>query len=151
MIERQVWINGEMLPASQAKVSIADRGFQYGDAAFDAMRTYNHRPFRIEDYFDRFFASLKSLGIDPGVTRSYLRGIVEQVLEANLPLITEHEDLQIILRCTRGGDSKARAYRQTQAQAAIRFCEALFGNEYASLMSRAVENALTGERKSSRA
>jgi hypothetical protein len=36
-----------------------------------------------------------------------------------------------------------------QADAAVRFCEALFGREYASLMSRAVENALTSERKSS--
>jgi branched-chain amino acid aminotransferase len=105
--ERVVWINGEMVPASQAKVSISDRGFQYGDAAFDAMRTYNHRPFRIEDYFDRFFASLKSLRIDPGVTREELRRIVEQVLDANLPLISEKEDVQVILRCTRGADSKA--------------------------------------------
>jgi hypothetical protein len=56
-----------------------------------------------------------------------------------------------LVQSLRGGDSKARAYRQSQAGAAIRFCEALFGNEYASLMSRAVENALTGERKSSRA
>ena len=53
--------------------------------------------------------------------------------------------------CVKCHANQARAYRQTQAQAAIRFCEALFGNEYASLMSRAVENALTGERKSSRA
>lgn len=105
--ERVVWINGEMVPASQAKVSIFDRGFQYGDAAFDAMRTYNHRPFRMEDYFDRFFASLKSLGIDPGVTREELREIVEKVLAANLPLIGEHEDVQVVLRCTRGSDSKA--------------------------------------------
>lgn len=105
--ERVVWINGEMVPASQAKVSIFDRGFQYGDAAFDAMRTYNHRPFRMEDYFDRFFGSLKSLGIDPGVTREELRAIVEKVLAANLPLISEHEDVQVILRCTRGSDSKA--------------------------------------------
>src|SRR5687768_18473386 len=105
--ERVVWINGEMVPASQAKVSIFDRGFQYGDAAFDAMRTYNHRPFRMDDYFDRFFGSLKSLGIDPGVTREDLRAIVEKVLAANLPLITEHEDCQVILRCTRGSDSKA--------------------------------------------
>ena len=105
--ERLVWINGEMVPASQAKVSIFDRGFQYGDAAFDAMRTYNHRPFRMEDYFDRFFGSLKSLGIDPGVTREELRAIVEKVLAANLPLISEHEDVQVILRCTRGSDSKA--------------------------------------------
>jgi len=33
----------------------------------------------------------------------------------------------------------------------VRFCEVLFGRDYASLMSRAAENALTGERKSSRA
>jgi hypothetical protein len=56
-----------------------------------------------------------------------------------------------LVQSLRGGDSKARAYRQSQANAAIRFCEVLFGNEYASLMGRAVENALTGERKSSRA
>ena len=48
-------------------------------------------------------------------------------------------------------DSKARAYRQQQVKAAIRFCEVLFGTDYASLMSRAAENALTGERKPARA
>src|SRR5207248_687292 len=48
-----------------------------------------------------------------------------------------------------GGDTKARAYRQMQVKAAIRFCEVLFGQDYASLMSRAAENAVTGERKSS--
>ena len=36
-----------------------------------------------------------------------------------------------------------------QVSAAIRFCEVLFGDDYASLMSRAAENALTGERKKS--
>jgi hypothetical protein len=53
------------------------------------------------------------------------------------------------VQALRGGDAKARAYRQMQARAAIRFCEILFGKDYASLMSRAVENAVTGERKSS--
>ena len=49
------------------------------------------------------------------------------------------------------GDARARAYRQMQVRAAIRFCDVLFGHDYASLMSRAAENALTGERKPSRA
>jgi hypothetical protein len=53
-----------------------------------------------------------------------------------------------LVQSLRGGDTKARAYRQTQVQAAIRFCEVLFGHDYASLMSRAAENAVTGERKS---
>ena len=49
------------------------------------------------------------------------------------------------------GDGKGRAYRQQQVQAAVRFCEVLFGSDYASLMSRAAENAVTGERKPARA
>jgi len=86
----------------------------------------------------RTYAS--ELAINEVTLRTYsdLQHYVEQTTES-------------LVQSLRGGDSKARAYRQTQAQAAIRFCEALFGNEYASLMSRAVENALTGERKSSRA
>ena len=56
-----------------------------------------------------------------------------------------------LVQSLRGGDTKARAYRQMQVKAAIRFCEVLFGHDYASLMSRAAENAVTGERKSSRA
>ncbi|WP_024512469.1 hypothetical protein [Bradyrhizobium sp. ARR65] len=56
-----------------------------------------------------------------------------------------------LVQSLRGGDARARAYRQMQFSAAIRFCEVLFGQDYAALMSRAAESALTGERKSSRA
>jgi hypothetical protein len=59
---------------------------------------------------------------------------------------------EALVQSLRGGDFKARAYRQMQAEAAIRFCEALFGRDYAALMSRAVDNALSGEpRKPARA
>jgi len=43
-----------------------------------------------------------------------------------------------------------RAFRHQQAKAAIRFCEILFGQDYASLMSRAAENAMVVERKTSK-
>ena len=56
-----------------------------------------------------------------------------------------------LVQALRGGDTRARAYRQMQVNAAIRFCEVLFGQDYASLMSRAAENAVTGERKPTRA
>jgi hypothetical protein len=51
----------------------------------------------------------------------------------------------------RNGDAKVRAFRQQQVKAAIRFCEVLFGHDYASLMSRAAENAMLVERKASKA
>jgi len=56
-----------------------------------------------------------------------------------------------LVQSLRGGDMRVRAFRQQQVKAAIRFCEVLFGHDYASLMNRAAENAVTGERKSSRA
>ncbi len=56
-----------------------------------------------------------------------------------------------LVQSLRAGDARVRAFRQMQVKAAIRFCEVLFGQDYASLMSRAAENAVTGERKSSRA
>lgn len=56
-----------------------------------------------------------------------------------------------LVQSLRAADHKVRTYRQQQVQAAIRFCQVLFGDDYASLMRRAAENAATGERKSSRA
>ena len=58
---------------------------------------------------------------------------------------------EALVQSLRAADHKVRTYRQQQVQAAIRFCQVLFGDDYASLMSRAAENAATGERKSTRA
>src|ERR1700675_440850 len=69
---------------------------------------------------------------------------------SDLQQYVEHSTERLV-QALRGGDAKARAYRQMQVKAAVRFCEVLFGHDYASLMSRAAENALTGERKPSRA
>jgi hypothetical protein len=86
----------------------------------------------------RTYAS--ELAINEVTLRTYsdLQQYVEKATEA-------------LVESLRAGDLRARGYRQMQADAAVRFCEALFGREYASLMSRAVDSALTTERKSSRA
>jgi hypothetical protein len=68
---------------------------------------------------------------------------------SDLQQYVEHST-ESLVQSLRGGDAKTRAYRQMQVAAAIRFCDVLFGHDYASLMSRAAENALTGERKPSR-
>jgi len=61
------------------------------------------------------------------------------------------QSTEALVQSLRASEGKNRAYRQLQVGAAIRFCDVLFGPDYASLMSRAAENAMTGERKSSRA
>jgi hypothetical protein len=86
----------------------------------------------------RTYAS--ELAINEVTLRTYsdLQHYVEQSTEA-------------LVQSLRASTGKSRAYRQMQVAAAIRFCDVLFGHDYASLMNRAAENALTGERKPSRA
>jgi hypothetical protein len=56
-----------------------------------------------------------------------------------------------LVQALRNGSATVRAFRHQQVKAAIRFCEVLFGQDYASLMSRAAENAMVVERKTSKA
>ncbi len=65
---------------------------------------------------------------------------------SDLQHYVEHST-EALVQSLRAADSRARAFRHTQVKAAIRFCDVLFGHDYASLMSRAAENALSGERK----
>lgn len=58
---------------------------------------------------------------------------------------------EALVESLRGADSRTLPFRQMQARAAIRFCEVLFGSDYAALMQRAAESAQNGERKSARA
>mgnify|MGYP006380425759 CR=1 FL=1 len=51
-----VWIDGELQRAGDARVSVFDRGFLYGDSAFEVMRTYDKRPFREQAHLDRLRA-----------------------------------------------------------------------------------------------
>ena len=86
----------------------------------------------------RTYAS--ELAINEVTLRTYsdLQHYVEQATEA-------------LVESLRNGDVRVRSFRQQQVNAAIRFCEVLFGHDYSSLMKRAAEDAMTVERKSSRA
>jgi hypothetical protein len=56
---------------------------------------------------------------------------------------------EALVETLRASDAKTKPFRYAQAQAAIRFCEVMFGPDYASLMKKAVE-VTKSERKSSR-
>lgn len=100
--ERVVYINGEIVPESQAKVSIRDRGFVYGDAVFDTTRTFGGRIFKLKEHLDRLYNSLKYMRIDPGLTKDQMADLTMQVLNANLPLLDPQDDYWVTQRVTRG-------------------------------------------------
>jgi branched-chain amino acid aminotransferase len=106
--EWMVWLNGEMVPETQARVPFRDRGFKYGDAAFDTTRTFGHKIFKLEEHLDRFWRSLNYLQIDPGISKAGLIEATEQVAEANLKMVATDEDIWLTQRVTRGLDAGDR-------------------------------------------
>jgi len=91
-----VYIDGDMMSSAEAKISIFDRGFLYGDGLFETIRVYAKRPFLLERHLDRLRSSARVLKISCQPV-SELESIVQAVLQANN---VEDGVLKIIL--TRG-------------------------------------------------
>jgi len=78
-----VYLNGEYIEESEAKISIYDRGFMWGDAVYDAGRTFNHLPFNLKEHTDRLFRSLRYAQIDPLLTPQEVCDITLEVIKRN--------------------------------------------------------------------
>jgi branched-chain amino acid aminotransferase len=100
--ERVAYVNGQIVPESEAVISIKDRGFLQGDAVFDTTRTFGGRIFRLDEHLDRFFHSLKYMRLEPDLTKEDFKRLTMEVLEANLPLIDGDDDYWVTQRVTRG-------------------------------------------------
>jgi branched-chain amino acid aminotransferase len=97
-----VYLNGELVPESRAGISFRDRGFIYGDAVFDATRTFGGRTFRLGQHIHRLYNSLKYLRIDPGLTPEEMERWSEVVVAHNHPLLPPGQDLWVTQRISRG-------------------------------------------------
>ena len=65
-------VNGVITAAKEAKVSIFDRGFQYGDSIYEVTRTYEGVPFYLEEHFDRLENSARLARMKISQTRAFL-------------------------------------------------------------------------------
>jgi branched-chain amino acid aminotransferase len=83
MSEGAVWIDGSLQPAQQARVSVFDRGFLYGDSAFEVMRTYDKRPFREAAHLARLRRSCDRLLISLQHSDHRLSEIVASTIAAS--------------------------------------------------------------------
>lgn len=94
---RKYLVDGEIAPAREATVSVRDRGFLYGDAAFETMRSYGGTIFAWEQHLDRLDNTCDILSLDHGVSRDQLHRWVQQTLAAN-----DLDEAAVRLSITRG-------------------------------------------------
>ena len=91
------YLNGEFLPLNQAKVSVMDRGFLFGDGAYESIPVYRRRLFRFDDHMARLERSLGKLEIEADLDREAWLARVRKVVDAN-----PADDQLVYLQVTRG-------------------------------------------------
>lgn len=82
-MDKWVFLNGEFVPSEQAQVSIYDHGFLYGDGAFEGIRAYNGRVFKLKEHVERLYSSLKALGIKLTYDSDKFAANIEKLVEMN--------------------------------------------------------------------
>ena len=105
--QRVAYLNGQILPESDVRVSFRDRGYKYGDAVFDMTRTFGHKVFKLQEHIDRFYRSLRYVRIDPGMSPKEMMDKSEEVLARNLHLLGKEDDYWLGQRVSRGVDNVA--------------------------------------------
>lgn len=96
----QVYLNGSFIDHTEAKVSVADRGFIFGDGVYEVTRVIHGKPFREKEHLARLDQGLNSLKIDlsPEI-RASIPDINREILERNNLLEGE---ASIYMQITRG-------------------------------------------------
>ena len=97
-----VYLNGEFVPANEAKISIFDAAVTLGDMVTESTRTFAHKPFKLDQHIDRLYKSLKVTRINPGMTPTEMKKISLRVLETNLPKVTPEMDVWLVHNISRG-------------------------------------------------
>ena len=100
-----VYLNGALIPISQASVSVLDRGFIFGDGIYEVIPIYQRRLFRAEQHLARLFRSLAAIGIDNPYDAPAWHALINSVADAS-----PHENQMVYLQVTRGVAKRAHAF-----------------------------------------
>ncbi len=81
--ELQIYIDGKYYPKSEAKVSVYDHGFLYGDGVFEGIRAYNGVVFKLKEHVDRLYRSAHAIMLNMPLTKEEMIQAVVETLRKN--------------------------------------------------------------------
>jgi len=83
MNELKVYIDGEYYPKSQAKISVYDHGFLYGDGVFEGIREYNGLVFKLKELIDRLYRSAHGIMLQIPISKEEMSNAVVETIRKN--------------------------------------------------------------------
>ena len=99
---RKVYFNGQMVPESEAKISIYDSALMFGDMVFEMTRSFNKNQFMLREHIDRLFVGCKILRIPIEITKDELERACYQTIEENDHLFQKNDEHRLMIDVSRG-------------------------------------------------
>lgn len=82
-MSRNIYLDGEIVQETEAKISVFDHGFLYGDGIFEGIRAYNGRVFMLDEHLDRLFESAKTIMLDIPLSKDEMKEAILETIRAN--------------------------------------------------------------------
>jgi branched-chain amino acid aminotransferase, group I len=83
MAQQWIYLNGDFVAKEDAKISVYDHGFLYGDGIFEGIRIYDGNIFRLKEHLDRLYDSAKSIQLDIPLTYDQMQDAVVETVRRN--------------------------------------------------------------------
>lgn len=128
-------LNGARMPLSQARVSVLDRGFLFGDGIYEVLRVYAGKPWLEDDHFSRLERSLAAVRIS-GVDMTKLRRQVREGIAAG-----DFKEAIVYIQVTRGVAPRAHAFPDNVRPTELLWIKEAVG-DYAGQRERGVKVSL---------
>ncbi len=93
-----VYLNGNYIPASEAQISILDRGFLFGDGVYEVIPVYSGIPFKLAGHLERLNRSLLAINMESPLLDNEWNSVLEELIDKN----SGNQDAMIYLQLTRG-------------------------------------------------
>ncbi len=100
-----VYLNGEFLPLAEAKISVLDRGFIFGDGVYEVIPCYGRRPFRLAEHLTRLQHSLDAIKLTNPLNAAEWEKLLLQLITR-----CDAEDQSLYLQITRGTASRDHGF-----------------------------------------
>jgi D-alanine transaminase len=99
------YLNGEFMPLENARISVLDRGFIFGDGVYEVIPVYSRHPFRLPEHLARFERSHQAIRIDNPLSNAEWTRLVQDLVARN-----GGDDQSIYLQVTRGVAKRDHAF-----------------------------------------
>ena len=92
-----IWLNGEIMPMSEARINVEDRGFQFADGIYEVIRLYKGRPFTLDEHLTRLEKSAADISLPMPRPAAAIKSEIHRLIDA-----THVGEGMIYLQLTRG-------------------------------------------------